>query len=754
MRYSSLEKRFDELTPDWIVSTGKAIIELGDRLDKKSKWDFSVPFSERSVSKARYEDGQWVDVDTSIAIPDFVVMSKSAFLRYSAMLARARHGLQTIDPFRHLGCKTGFYVEVHGDRFHSGKYVRGLSREEHESEMEAAYASAGAKVLQLWESDVNERWEEICLPLIKDFLKKASQEIDIPEWSVGKGESFLALDENTWKSLADSAYWKRLDKKNRNTVVENLLKTYDGIDFPYPDKNMAKSDFRRFCDWASRGTGKPTRFGSDCCKYYVGSVVDSRVRGKSSLREVWKDRELMRFSIDWQLSNENGSHHAIRFLNAMCHSSGFRVISNLHPSKVVCWLRQYSKVGGIFFDPCAGWGGRMLAAHALGMRYRAIDANPVLVGELNKMASELGIDAEVVYGSSTNRALVESLMDGEKADLIFTSPPYFNKEIYGDDPSQSIVLFPEAREWHEGFFGGMVRNAMDVLCRGGVAAFNVPKKFKLEWSRRVIGGVAVSDRDISIEHARRMATERIVEFRHGNDDGSEPEDFVSCRICHRRFSEIGWHLKKRHGMSKDDYLKEYPNALMISSDRSLEVPSSLSGQKRGSYKQRTAYRCPDGRIVKKRDAWKRAWAPGEPPSDSALDAEDAELDPFAGQAEGESYVSCNICGHKGKNITRHIGREHDLDTYKGPLKSELSIEKAQQAANKTWDIRGRKPERDRSKNKTHKVNALDEDTLKRLYVDDGLSDAKIGTTFGMTGEGVAYRRKKWGIETRKRIKTG
>jgi hypothetical protein len=35
-----------------------------------------------------------------------------------------------------------------------------------------------------------------------------------------------------------------------------------------------------------------------------------------------------------------------------------------------------------------------------------------------------------------------------------------------------------------------------------------------------------------------------------------------------------------------------------------------------------------------------------------------------------------------------------------------------------------------------------------LYVTEGLSDAKIGEQYGMTGEGIAYQRKKFGIASR------
>ena len=55
-----------------------------------------------------------------------------------------------------------------------------------------------------------------------------------------------------------------------------------------------------------------------------------------------------------------------------------------------------------------------------------------------------------------------------------------------------------------------------------------------------------------------------------------------------------------------------------------------------------------------------------------------------------------------------------------------------------------------SKNQTHKAHGLTKEVLVELYVEKCLSDAKIGEGCGITGEGVAYLRKKFGIETRAR----
>ena len=183
--YNNLEKRFDDLTPDWIVPTGMIVKDFANK--EKLKWHLAVNFKNKIVRKAspiKGEDGNifWNPIDAKIGIPDFVVMSSEQYNKYKSMVNRHFSGQKCIDPFRFLECKSGFYIEVFGERYHSGEFVRGLSKEEHGKEVREAYGSAGAELLMLWENDINERWEEVCLPKIKNFINKISKSIDLLPW--------------------------------------------------------------------------------------------------------------------------------------------------------------------------------------------------------------------------------------------------------------------------------------------------------------------------------------------------------------------------------------------------------------------------------------------------------------------------------------------------------------------------------------------------------------------------------------------
>lgn len=50
-----------------------------------------------------------------------------------------------------------------------------------------------------------------------------------------------------------------------------------------------------------------------------------------------------------------------------------------------------------------------------------------------------------------------------KIDLVFTSPPYFAKEVYSDDPEQSCHKFSQYDDWVEGFLRPTLQTAVEYL---------------------------------------------------------------------------------------------------------------------------------------------------------------------------------------------------------------------------------------------------------------------------------------------------
>jgi DNA modification methylase len=61
-----------------------------------------------------------------------------------------------------------------------------------------------------------------------------------------------------------------------------------------------------------------------------------------------------------------------------------------------------------------------------------------------------------------------------KADLVMTSPPYYDAELYNDsNTKQSAKKFQTYEQWRDGFYTELIQGAYDLLKDGGVFVLNV-----------------------------------------------------------------------------------------------------------------------------------------------------------------------------------------------------------------------------------------------------------------------------------------
>jgi tRNA1(Val) A37 N6-methylase TrmN6 len=140
-------------------------------------------------------------------------------------------------------------------------------------------------------------------------------------------------------------------------------------------------------------------------------------------------------------------------------------------------------------DPCAGWGGRFLGTLCVKrtdkVTYVGIDpetrneeAYETIQGYYYKyLKQELKAEraSKFFYRPFERWIKTKSAMSlHAKADLVITSPPYFDAEIYNADNSkQSAKSFKTYAEWREGFYTPLVQGAFDLLKPGGIFVLNI-----------------------------------------------------------------------------------------------------------------------------------------------------------------------------------------------------------------------------------------------------------------------------------------
>lgn len=129
-------------------------------------------------------------------------------------------------------------------------------------------------------------------------------------------------------------------------------------------------------------------------------------------------------------------------------------------------------------DMSAGWGDRLIGAASLPVaRYWGIDPSPhkKIYQRIMSVVDFTGI--KLTYHSQGSED-ASSYPKGQNVDVAFTSPPYFNTEVYSKNPigftyDEYIRLFLEPT----------VRNTVQCLRPGGVIAINMAVNGSFNWSQ-------------------------------------------------------------------------------------------------------------------------------------------------------------------------------------------------------------------------------------------------------------------------------
>ena len=138
------------------------------------------------------------------------------------------------------------------------------------------------------------------------------------------------------------------------------------------------------------------------------------------------------------------------------------------------------------YDPSSGWGGRILGAMSSLKRIHYIGTDPNTdnyIDELGKTRYEYVADFFNNEVLETNPFWEEEkntyhlFQDGSEfignnpefqtykdiLDLVFTSPPYFDREQYSEDEEQSYKLYPKYDNWRDNFLRPTLTTAYEYL---------------------------------------------------------------------------------------------------------------------------------------------------------------------------------------------------------------------------------------------------------------------------------------------------
>jgi hypothetical protein len=204
-------------------------------------------------------------------------------------------------------------------------------------------------------------------------------------------------------------------------------------------------------------------------------------------REKWHSLEyVMNDPVLRQKLWDETKHRNRRDKDPTCSPTDVFECWRINRGAIVCFKSSTSKYlykkfnATSVLDPCAGWGGRMLGAMALGIKYTGIDSNINLKEGYDRMIYDLlgyhhGVAPEFVnqYKMIWDSCLNVNYNELDY-DFILTSPPYINMELY-----ENMPLFESDIIFYRDFLIPMMNRSFEGLSVGGHMCINIsPKMFK------------------------------------------------------------------------------------------------------------------------------------------------------------------------------------------------------------------------------------------------------------------------------------
>lgn len=239
--------------------------------------------------------------------------------------------------------------------------------------------------------------------------------------------------------------------------------------YHYSDRELLE-DWTKLATTQEFKTGSQFRPGLKLCQHFFPNFWNIKNSKGLCFADCWHNYELMDRVRTWGKQSMSQLwlswvRRAVFMAGGLPNSSFYRP----HFSRQIVLNTGIQE--GILFDPCAGWGGRMLGTVSTGWHYVACEPNRETYNNLRSMIQFLGIDHKVtLYNIPAEEFDSGSLRD---VDVVLTSPPYFNLEVYTESPDQSYNRYNNYQVWVQQWLRPLIQNSIHMLKPQGLSCWNV-----------------------------------------------------------------------------------------------------------------------------------------------------------------------------------------------------------------------------------------------------------------------------------------
>jgi len=146
------------------------------------------------------------------------------------------------------------------------------------------------------------------------------------------------------------------------------------------------------------------------------------------------------------------------------------------PNIIMSMIQMFNSKTVLDFS--AGWGDRLIGCMAANIDfYCGVDPNSCLYDNYIKMIKFFNKSTDKFF--MIESTIEDAILPDKKFDLIFTSPPYFDLEIYTKNNKQSSRYTTEYL-WFNNFLKEAINKVWKYLKNGGIMCININQKNRKE----------------------------------------------------------------------------------------------------------------------------------------------------------------------------------------------------------------------------------------------------------------------------------
>jgi len=117
-----------------------------------------------------------------------------------------------------------------------------------------------------------------------------------------------------------------------------------------------------------------------------------------------------------------------------------------------------------WLDISSGWGDRLLAACRLDMEYDGYDPNTAMQERYQAMINDFGTPGKQTV---TCAPFEKAQLKDKMYDVVLTSPPFYDVELYSEEETQSNVAYPGFNNWMKSFLFVAILKAWNKIKQNG-----------------------------------------------------------------------------------------------------------------------------------------------------------------------------------------------------------------------------------------------------------------------------------------------